>query len=212
MTPQRNTTTAPALPTQSSEPPAAESQQTEPQADTQDEGTQPPANKPRTGRAKQKADKPDNADKMDMAHILNPGSMTLQDNHPTSHTDTKVTQWLDNMKDKKLHTYVKKVVAMLATINKKDRPNLIETAIRYGVPMDKVPTNELQESISCSGGRSIFCYLTSGSSQFHKTQQFLNVVKKTTSADNFVSCYNSVSITLQKYQELTNSYGHTHKD
>ena len=27
---------------------------------------------------------------------------------------------------------------MLATINKKDRPNLIETAIRYGVPMDKV--------------------------------------------------------------------------
>ena len=54
--------------------------------------------------------------------------MTLQDNHPTSHTDTKVTQWLDNMKDKKLHTYVKKVVAMLATINKKDRPNLIENS------------------------------------------------------------------------------------
>ena len=38
------------------------------------------------------------------------------------------------------------------------------------------------------------------------------MVKKTALADNFWSCYNSVSITLQKYQELTNSYGHTHKD
>ena len=174
VTPQRNTTTTPALPTHSSEPPAAESQQTEPQADTQDDDTQPPAKKPRTGRAKQKADKadkPDNADKMDMTHILNPGSMTLQDNHPTSHTDTKVTQWLDNMKDKKLHPYVKKVVAMLATINKKDRPNLIETAIRYGVPMDKVQQMSYK-SLSCSGGGSIFCYLTSGSSQFHKLSSF----------------------------------------
>jgi len=68
---------------------------------------------------------------------LNPNSMTLQDNHQSSHTDSKVTQWLDSIKDKKLHSYVKKVTAMLTT-NKKDRPNLVETAIRYGVPMDKV--------------------------------------------------------------------------
>ena len=74
------------------------------------------------------------------------------------------------------------------------------------------PTNELQEFISCSGGGSILCYLTSGLSQFHKLSSFLNVVKKTAFADNLWSCYNSVSITLQKYQELTNSYGHTHND
>lgn len=103
-----------------------------------EEDAQPPTKKPRIAKAKHKADKQDNADKMDMATILNPGSMTLQDNHPPSHTDTKVTQWLDNIKDKKLHTYVKKVVTMLTTMHKKDRPNLIETAIRYGVPMDKV--------------------------------------------------------------------------
>ena len=33
---------------------------------------------------------------------------------------------------------MKKVVTMLATMHKKDRPNVVETAIRYGVPMDKV--------------------------------------------------------------------------
>lgn len=91
--------------------------------------------KPRKNTAKARADKPD---KTDMAALLNPGSMTLQDNHPSSHTDTKVTQWLDSIKDKKLHAHVKKVVAMLTAIQKKDRPNLVETAIRYGVPMDKV--------------------------------------------------------------------------
>lgn len=137
MTPQRNTSTTPALPTQFSEPNTGH-QHTEPQAEQPEEDAQPPTKKPRIAKAKHKADKQDNADKMDMATILNPGSMTLQDNHPPSHTDTKVTQWLDNIKDKKLRTYVKKVVTMLTTMHKKDRPNLIETAIRYGVPMDKV--------------------------------------------------------------------------
>jgi len=51
MTPQRNTTTAPALLTQSSEP-ATDSQQAEPQTDMPDEDTQPPTKKPRTAKAK----------------------------------------------------------------------------------------------------------------------------------------------------------------
>ena len=138
VTPQRQNTSrpaAPALPTQTSTPEEQDTQADIP-ADSTPDDQQPPHKKPR--RAKSKADKTEQADKTDMATILNPSSMTLQDNHPTSHTDTKVTQWLDNIKDKKLHTYVKKITNMLTSLSKKDRPNLVETAIRYGVPMDKV--------------------------------------------------------------------------
>ena len=75
---------------------------------------------------------------MDLPTILHPTSMTLQDNHPNSHTDTKVTQWIDGIKGKKFQAHVKKVAEMLNGIARKDRPNLVETAIRYVVPMDKV--------------------------------------------------------------------------
>ena len=61
--------------------------------------------------------------------------MTLQDNHPSNHT---VTQWIDGIKDRKFHAHIKKVTDMLNNIARKERPNLVETAIRYGVPMDKV--------------------------------------------------------------------------
>ena len=135
-TPQRNTSSTPALPTESQDQ-ATASQPSDTPADTQEaEPTQPPVKKARI--AKTKADKADKQDKMDLPTILHLTLMTLQDNHPSSHTDTKVTQWMDSIKDKKFHTYAKKVVDMLSGISRKDRPNLVETAIRYGVPMDKV--------------------------------------------------------------------------
>ena len=181
MTPQRNTSTAPALPTQSSDQ-ATGSQPTDSQAEVIDEDTQQPTKKPRLARAKNKQDKQDkqdNTDKMDMATILNPGSVTLQDNHPTSHTDTKVTQWLDDIKDRKIHSYVKKVVATLTTMHKKDPPSLVETAIRDGVRSNgQSPTDELQEFISCGSGWSVFCYLSSGSSQFHELSSFWTMRKR----------------------------------
>lgn len=35
-------------------------------------------------------------------------------------------------------SYVRKVVETLTAMSKKDRPNLVETTMRYGVPLDKV--------------------------------------------------------------------------
>ena len=102
--------------------------------------TEPPIKKPRRtkGRMDKEQDKDKQDNKMDLPTILHPTSATLHSNHPASHTDTKVTQWMDSIKDKKFHTHVKKVSDMLNNIPRKDRPNLVETAIRYGVPMDKV--------------------------------------------------------------------------
>lgn len=137
MTPQRNTSNTPDLPTESTEQDTG-SQPADPNTDNVEADTQQAAKKPRLTRTKSKATKPESSYKTDMATILNPTTMTLQYNHPSSHTDTKVTQWLDDIKDKKLHTHVKKVVGMFTSMNKKDRPNLVETAIRYGVPMDEV--------------------------------------------------------------------------
>ena len=143
ISPQRNTSNTPALPTTSQEQ-AQSSQNPDNPADAQapeeEEPAQPPAKRPKKTRARtdkeQDKDKQDN--KMDLPTILHPTSATLHENHPSSHTDTKVSQWIDGIKDKKFQAHVKKVADMLNSIARKDRPNLVETAIRFGVPMDKV--------------------------------------------------------------------------
>ena len=144
ISPQRNNTNTPELPTAAPEQEQAQGSQPEDSAETpaieEAQEMEPPIKKPRRTKGRtdkeQEKDKQDN--KMDLPTILHPTSATLHGNHPTSHTDTKVTQWMDSIKDKKFQTHVKKVSDMLNNIPRKDRPNLVETAIRYGVPMDKV--------------------------------------------------------------------------
>ena len=143
ISPQRHTGQAPELPTTTQEQ-AQSSQQPDNSADTpaiqENQDMEPPAKKPKRTRGKgdKEQDKEKQDNKTDLPTILHPTTATLHDNHPTSHTDTKVSQWIDGIKDKKFQTHVKKISDMLNNIPRKDRPNLVETAIRYGVPMDKV--------------------------------------------------------------------------
>ena len=144
ISPQRNNTNTPELPTAAPEQEQAQSSQPEDTAETpaieEVQEMEPPIKKPRRtkGRTDKEQDKEKQDNKMDLPTILHPTSATLHGNHPTSHTDTKVSQWMDSIKDKKFQAHVKKVSDMLNNIPRKDRPNLVETAIRYGVPMDKV--------------------------------------------------------------------------
>ena len=144
ISPQRNNTSMPDLPTTTPDQEQAQGSQPEGPTETpaidEVQETEPPIKKPRRtkGRMDKEQDKDKQDNKMDLPTILHPTSATLHSNHPASHTDTKVTQWMDSIKDKKFHTHVKKVSDMLNNIPRKDRPNLVETAIRYGVPMDKV--------------------------------------------------------------------------
>ncbi len=143
ISPQRNPGNTPELPTTSQEQ-AQSSQQPDNTAATpaidENQDSEPPAKKPKRarGRADKEQDKDKQDNKMDLPTILHPTSATLHDNHPSSHTDTKVSPWIDGIKDKKFQAHVKKVSDMLNNIARKDRPNLVETAIRYGAPMDKV--------------------------------------------------------------------------
>ena len=211
MTPQRNTSTTPALPTQFSEPNTGH-QHTEPQAEEPEEDAQP-SNQETTHCQSQTQGRQARQCRQD-GHGNNPES---RKHDTTGQPSTKP------------HRH--KSDTMVGQHQRQEAPHLCEESshdANYDAQERQAqfdwnsnsirgsngqsPANELQEFIACRSGGGVFCHLTSGSSQFHKSSSFLNVEKKTPFADNLYSYCISVNTILLKYRESANSCGHTLKD